>query len=178
MTDTFHSDHTSSTPPVTLQPLPEGRLQGREVFADLVRQALAMAAAEGWPRMVLCDADFSDWPLGERSVVASLQAWARRGRVLQVVGQDLGPMRLQHPRFVQWRVTWAHLIEVRACSHAAVGDLPSAIWSTGWTLERVDPSHSVMLASRDARRQVALAQRIDRWWQRGSPSLPASILGL
>jgi hypothetical protein len=174
MTDASHTPDA----PGAWQPLPEGRLQGRLLFADLVRQALATAAVEGWPRLVLCDPDFLDWPLGERAVVASLQAWARRGRVLQVLGQDLGPLRLQHPRFVQWRVTWAHLIEVRACSSALAGDLPSAIWSPGWTLERIDASHGVMVASRDARRHVALAERLDHWWQKGSPSLPPTTLGL
>lgn len=178
MTDDRDTSPTASIPPDALQSLPSGRLQGREQFADLVRQALATAAAEGWPRLVLCDADFADWPLGERAVVASLQAWARRGRVMQLLGQDLAPVRLQHPRFVQWRSTWAHLVEARACSHALAGDLPSALWSPGWTLERVDPTHSVMLASRDARRQVELAQRIERWWKQASPALSATTLGL
>ncbi|MDO9569959.1 MAG: hypothetical protein Q7J58_11330 [Hydrogenophaga sp.] len=174
MTDTFRAPDV----PTTLQPLPEGRLQGRPLFADLVRQSLATAAAEGWPRLVLCDPDFSDWPLGERAVVASLQAWARRGRVLQMLGRDFGPLRLQHPRFVQWRVAWAHVIEVRACNSASADEWPSAIWSPAWTLERIDATHGVMVASREARDHVALAERLDHWWQKGSPSLPPSILGL
>ena len=158
--------------------LPEGRLQGRRLFADLVRQSLATAAAEGWPRLVLCDTDFSDWPLGERAVVASLQAWARRGRVLQMLGRDFGPLRLQHPRFVQWRVACTHLVEVRACGSASVDEWPSAIWSPVWTLERIDRAHGVVVASREARRQVALAERLDHWWHKGSPSLPPTTLGL
>lgn len=174
MTDGLSSPDVS---PVLL-PLPEGRLQGRLLFADLVRQALATAAVEGWPRLVLCDPDFSDWPLGEQAVVTSLQAWARRGRLLQVLGRDFGPLRLQHTRFVQWRVTWAHLLEVRACRSAAAEAFPSAIWSPCWTLERIDASHGVMVASFDARRQVALAERLDHWWQKGCASLPPSTLGL
>lgn len=172
--------NASDTPdaPSPLPSLPEGRLQGRLLFADVVRQALATAAAEGWPRLILSDPDFTDWPLGERAVVASLQAWAKRGRVLHVLGRDFGPMRLQHPRFVQWRTTWAHLLEVRACSHASADDLPSAIWSPGWTMERIDASHGVVVASLDARRRVALAERLDHWWQKGSAALPASTLGL
>jgi len=174
MTDASRSHDVSPAP----GPLPEGRLQGRRLFADLVRQSLATAAAEGWPRLVLCDTDFSDWPLGERAVVASLQAWARRGRVLQMLGRDLGPLRLQHPRFVQWRVAWAHLVEVRACGSASTDEWPSAIWSPVWTLERIDVTHGVMVTSRDARRQVALAERLDHWWHKGSPSLPPTTLGL
>lgn len=174
MTDGLSSPDVS---PVLL-PLPEGRLQGRLLFADLVRQALATAAVEGWPRLVLCDPDFSDWPLGEQAVVTSLQAWARRGRLLQVLGRDFGPLRLQHPRFVQWRVTWAHLLEVRACRSAAAEAFPSAIWSPGWTLERIDATHGVMVASRDTGRLVALGERLDHWWQKGCAALPPSTLGL
>jgi hypothetical protein len=159
-------------------PLPEGRLQGHLLFADLVRQALTTAAAEGWPRLVLCDNDFSDWPLGERAVVASLQAWARRGRVLHLLGRDLAPVRQQHPRFVQWRVVWAHLVEVRACASASVDAWPSALWSPGWTLERIDTTHHAMLASRDAKRRVALAERLEQEWQKSSPALPPTTLGL
>lgn len=165
-------------PAEALPPLPEGRLQGRTLFADMVRQALATAAAEGWPRLVLSDADFADWPLGERAVVASLDAWAQRGRVLQVLGRDFAPLRLQHPRFVRWRGTWAHLVEVRACRSASVGEMPSAIWSPRWTVERTDAVHSVMVASRDARRQVGLAERLDHWWQKGCDALPVGVLGL
>lgn len=159
-------------------PLPEGRLQGRLLFADLVRQALACAAAEGWPRLVLCDNDFTDWPLGERAVVASLHAWAQGGRALHLLGRDFSALRQQHPRFVQWRVVWAHLLEVRACASASVQEWPSAIWSPGWTLERIDASRSVVLASHDAGCRVALAQRLDHWWQKATPALPPTTLGL
>jgi len=164
--------------PTAAPPLPEGRLQGRQLFSDLVRQALATAAAEGWPRLVLSDPDFGDWPLGERAVVASLQAWARPGRVLHLLGREFGSLRLQHPRFVQWRVAWAHLLEVRTCRSASFDDLPSAIWSPGWTLERIDAGHGIMVASRDARRQVELAERLDHWWHKGSAAWPSSTLGL
>ena len=143
MTDASRSHDVSPAP----GPLPEGRLQGRRLFADLVRQSLATAAAEGWQHLVLCDTDFSDWPLGERAVVASLQAWA-------------------------------HLVEVRACGSASTDEWPSAIWSPVWTLERIDVTHGVVVTSRDARRQVALAERLDHWWHKGSPSLPPTTLGL
>ena len=168
---------TQNTLPATPS-LPEGRFQGRQMFIDLVRQALAAAATEGWTRIVLCDADFADWPLGERAVVESLQAWSGRGRSLQLLACDYGLMRQQHPRFVQWRVTWSHLVEAHVCASASVDELPSALWSPAWTLERLDASHDSLVASRDARRRVALGERLDRWWQRGHPAFPAATLGL
>lgn len=34
----------------------------------------------GLDDIILSDANFHDWPLGERAVIESLQAWARTGR--------------------------------------------------------------------------------------------------
>ncbi|WP_137919621.1 hypothetical protein [Hydrogenophaga sp. 2FB] len=158
--------------------LPEGRLSGRQLFADLVRQAIATAAREGWPRLVLCDADFADWPLGEREVVASLNAWSARGRSLQLLAREYGVLRQQHPRFVQWRVTWSHLVEAQACPSASADDLPSVLWSPAWTLQRMDTLRCTLVASRSAERRVALQEQVQQWWHRATPAFPASTLGL
>lgn len=158
--------------------LPEGRLSGRAAFTDLIRQALATAAREGWPRMVLCDADFADWPLGERDVVASLNAWSQRGRSLHLLACDYSALRQLHPRFVQWRVMWAHLVEAQACASASAGELPSVLWSPGWTLQRLDPVRCTMVVSRDAERRVALQEQLQQWSLKGTPAFPASTLGL
>ena len=159
-------------------PLPEGRLSGRQAFADLVRQALETAAREGWPRIVLCDADFADWPLGDRDVVASLNAWSTRGRSLQLLAREYGVLRQLHPRFVQWRVTWSHLVEAQACPAATVEELPSLLWSPVWTLQRLDTVRCTMVASRSAERRVALQEQLQQWWLKGTPAFPASTLGL
>lgn len=158
--------------------LPEGRLQGRECFADLVRQALACAAREHWNPLVLSDPDFADWPLGERGVIESLNAWAGQGRRLQLLARDYARVRQQQPRLVQWRTAWSHVVEAHACRLTSGVELPSAIWSPCWTLERLDIGHSVMIASRDAARRAALQERLQACWQRGYPSFPATTLGL
>ena len=49
-------------------PLPSGRFEGREAFRQLVRDGLARAAQEGWRELILSDASFEEWPLGERAV--------------------------------------------------------------------------------------------------------------
>ena len=86
----------TAAPQDTPEALPEGRLEGRRAFADLVRAALAAAAREGWPHIVLSDPDFEDWPLGERAVIESLNAWAGRGRRIQLLAQGYERLRLQH----------------------------------------------------------------------------------
>ena len=50
---------TSSTAP---QALPEGRFTGRTEFTDMIRQAFAAAALQGWREIIVCDPDFEDWP--------------------------------------------------------------------------------------------------------------------
>ncbi|MBL8387728.1 MAG: hypothetical protein JNK17_05915 [Hydrogenophaga sp.] len=165
-------------PKPTPDELPEGRLQGRQRFADLVRQALACAARERWPHLVLSDPDFSDWPLGERGVIESLNAWAGKGRRLQLLARDYGRLREQCPRLVQWRVTWSHIVEAQACRQTSGGEPPSAIWSPTWTLERIDIEHGVMIASRESARRAALQERLQACWQLGAPSFPATTLGL
>lgn len=161
-----------------LLPLPEGRFTGRLAFADGIRLALQHAAREGWSMLWFCDPDFADWPLGERAVIETLNAWADSGRLLRLLARDFAPLRLQHPRFVQWRITWAHRVEAQACARAAAGDLPSALWTSGWTLERLDVLRCSGVCSADPARRIALRERIDNAWSRGSPSFAASTLGL
>ena len=166
-----------ATPP-SRPDLPTGRLQGRQVFVDTVRLAFEVAADQGWNHITLSDADFADWPLGERAVVDALNRWARRGRTLKMLARHYDQLRLLHPRFVQWRVTWSHLVEAHACQGAAGAELPSAICSPVWTLERLDPLRNTLVASVDAERRVALQERVNECWHRSTPSFPASQLGL
>lgn len=159
-------------------PLPQGRLEGREAFLGLIRDALASAARAGWSPLVLSDADFADWPLGERAVVESLNAWAKSGRQLHFLAKDFQVLRERHPRLVQWRTTWSHLVDARVCSGAAGENLPSALWTPHWTLERLDLKHCTMVASSQVTRRLDLRERLDACWHRGSPGFPASVLGL
>lgn len=159
-------------------PLPEGRLLGRNAFVDLVRHAVGSATSQGWAKMVWCDPDFADWPLGERSLIAALQAWSASGRSLHLLAQDFSTLRQIHPRFVQWRVTWSHLVEARAIGKSSGGELTSAIWTPTWTMERLDTKHNVVVATYDPARRVALGERLDAGWHKAAPSFPASTLGL
>ena len=60
----------SESPDTAPVVLPSGRLEGRELFRRAVRDALACAADQGWHELILSDASFEDWPLGESAVVA------------------------------------------------------------------------------------------------------------
>lgn len=120
-----------------------GRFADQDTFASAVRHALERAAADGWPEIILSDASFEGWPLGESSTVRALQAWAKPGRRLVLLAGRFDLLVRQQPRFVAWRKAWSHLVDGRLCPPSALHGLPSAIWSRHWFLLRVDPETGV-----------------------------------
>ena len=160
------------------QPLPSGAFSGRIAFQQLVRDALASAAREGWREIILCDPDFADWPLGERAVAESLQQWSATGRRCTLLARRYDEVVRRHARFVNWRTTWSHIIEARACPSADPLEFPSAIWSPGWVLHRLDSERCNGITGREPERRVMLGENLHEWLQKSSPSFPASTLGL
>ena len=158
--------------------LPAGRFTGRDDFRQLVRDALACAAREGWREIVLSDAGFGDWPLGERAVAESLQAWSASGRRCTLLACRYGDVPGRHARFVTWRRTWSHIIDARACPSADPLELPSAIWSPGWVMQRLDPERCNGFSGAEPERRLALRESLNEWLARSSPSFPATTLGL
>ena len=158
--------------------LPTGRLVGREIFVQTVRDALACAAIEGWPEIILSDATFEDWPLHERAVAESLQAWSKTGRRFCMLATRFDAVQRQHARFVRWRQTWDHIIECRVCRSADPLDFPSAIWSRGWAMHRIDPENSVFVCGSEAQRRLLLRETLQEWTRNSAPGFPASTLGL
>ncbi|MEZ5700774.1 MAG: hypothetical protein R3E42_00535 [Burkholderiaceae bacterium] len=155
-----------------------GAWEGRNRFAELVREALSRASEAGWPLLVLSDPNFADWPLGESGVVDALGQWARQGRQLHFLARDYRVLRERAPRLVQWRVSWDHVVEARVCRGAIAERLPSALWTADWSLERLDLTRSRGVASRDSARSVDLRERLDACWQQGAAGFPATVLGL
>lgn len=158
--------------------LPDGPFEGREAFHAAVRTALDCAAREGWREIILCDASFEDWPLGERAVAASLQAWSKSGRRCILLARRWDDAQRRHARFVDWRRTWAHIIDARACPSADPLEIPSAIWTPAWVMHRIDPERSRGICGSEPERRVALRESIAEWLARSTPSFPAHQLGL
>lgn len=158
--------------------LPEGRFDGPREFAELVRLALKTAAAQGWREIILSDRNFEDWPLGERAVAQSLHDWARSGRRMIILAKNYDEVMRRHARFVSWRRTWAHVLECR--SHAALpaDDFPSAFWSPVWVFQRLDLQHCTGVSGTEAKRRVALRERLDECLRMSSLAFPATTLGI
>jgi hypothetical protein len=158
--------------------LPSGRFSGREAFSQLVRDALACAAREGWQEMILSDATFEDWPLRELAVVESLQAWSASGRRMILLASSYDQVLRLHPRFVGWRRTWGHIIDCRVLRTSTPADFPSAIWSRNWFMRRMDAQHSTGVCGQDPERALGLKEFLDEKIGNSSVGFPASTLGL
>lgn len=156
----------------------QGRFSGPREFAQLVRDALAAAAQAGWREIVLSDPDFADWPLGERAVAQSLQDWSASGRRCTLLARRWDEVARRHARFVTWRQTWSHIIDARGCPSADRAELPSAIWSPAWVLQRLDLDHGVGWCGSEPARRVELREQLDHWLTKSSPAFPATTLGL
>lgn len=156
----------------------QGRFEGRLAFQQAVREGLAAAAREGWRELILSDASFEDWPLGERETEALLQAWAQGGRRLVLLARHYDEVARRHARFVAWRRQWDHVIEARTCRGADPLDLPSAFWSPAWCLHRLDPERSTGVAGSEPQRRLALREQLDAWLHKSAPGFAASTLGL
>ena len=87
-------------------------------------------------------------------------------------------MQRRHARFVAWRVRWTHIIEARRCASADPLELPSAIWSPGWVLQRLDPQRCNGISGSEPERRLALREKLQEWLQQSAPSFPANTLGL
>lgn len=157
---------------------PAGAFVGPTAFSQLVRDALACAAREGWPSMVWSDASFEDWPLGERAVVESLQAWARGGRQLLMLAHHYDALTRYQPRFVSWRKTWDHIVECRVCKTLDASEIPSALWSPQWAMRRLDPVRCTGVAGLEPQRRVLLKEELDECRRQSAPGFSATTLGL
>jgi hypothetical protein len=164
--------------PDDAQPLPSGAFAGREAFQELIRSALASAASEGWREMLWMDASFADWPLGERSVEADLQAWSQSGRKLILVAKRFDAVLAKHHRFVAWRRQWSHIVEARAVSSASDEEFPSLLLAPHWAMHRLSPALCKGVAGSEAKRRVDLRELANEWLAVSSPAFAASTLGL
>ncbi len=168
----------NDTPNDKAKPLLDGAFAGRGQFQQLIRDAIAQAASEGWREMIWFDQSYEDWPLGERSVEASLQAWSETGRKLTIVAKRFDTLVSQHHRFVNWRKQWSHIIEARAVSSASDEEFPSALLAPNWALHRLQPALCKGVAGYEARRRVDLRELMNEWLTKSSPSFPSTTLGL
>jgi hypothetical protein len=146
---------------------------------DAMREAFARAAAEGCREIYWADVNFAEWPLGERAIIDHLTQWAYAHRRLTMLAHHYDDVIRRHPRFVDWRRQWGHIIECRACTEVEPEQFPSLFIAPGlFTLKVLDRvSHRAVLSS-DTGDELRARELFDACLQRSTPSFAASITGL
>lgn len=171
----MRTDPEAGSTPVQL---PDGRFAGPRAFGQHIADALACAASEGWKTLLWCDFNFEDWPLNTLEVHDALNQWARPGRRLVLLAVRYDDMVRRHPRFVNWRRRWDHLLDCRLGRAAVADDFPSALVGPRWFLQRIDRQRSVHLCGQGAEQLFSLREALDQRIRESVPGFPASTLGL
>lgn len=157
----------------------QGLITTRLEFIDGLRAAFAEAASAGTRELLMCDEDFADWPLNEPAIIDALTKWAMPHRKLFVLARHYDEIRRRHPRFVDWRRTWAHVMACRAAPELESGEVPTLFLVPSVVCVRLfDRIHFRGSVSRDAGEFLRNRELFDAVSQRSEESFPASTLGL
>lgn len=161
-------------------PNSDGRaIDSRSGFQAAIREAFASLAAAACPEVVICDADFADWPLGEISVVDGLTQWARPHRKLTVYAQNFDEVLRRHPRWLTWRRQFAHAVECRVVELLEHSRMPVLFTASGGlTLRMFDAARYRGNFSSNRGESVLAREMIDVISQRSADGLSATTLGL
>ncbi len=154
-------------------------IASRSEFHTAVREAFAEAVSVGCRELMLCDSSFSDWPLGERAVVESLSQWAASHRRLTLLAEDFAELSRRHPRWVEWRQTWAHVVNCRTNTELEAGQMPTILLAPGLLSVRLsDPARHRGQRSHAAADNLRCREMFDAILQRSEEAFPASATGL
>lgn len=154
-------------------------ITSRNEFHDALRQSFDLVANEGCREVFIADPTFADWPLGERGVIESLTRWAYAHRKLTVLAQNFDDFTRRHPRWVEWRRQWAHVVECRALADDDAGKLAGLFLAPGLvTLRVLDAEHYRASLSFDPTDAIRVRDNLDALLQRSEEAFPATNLGL
>ncbi|CAN6484224.1 unnamed protein product [Victoria cruziana] len=120
-------------------------------------------------------------PCSRTAVLESLRQWALPHRQLRLLAAGYDELRRLHPRFVDWRRTWDHVVRAGEYQAGDVGSgrpegllLAPGLFSLR-LLERENWRAAISVRAAD---EVAAREWFDAVWQRSSESFAASTLGL
>jgi hypothetical protein len=148
-------------------------------FQEALRDAFAVLARADCREVWISDPTFAEWPLGERAVVEALSAWAMSHRKMTVVALNYDEVPRRHPRWVQWRRQWAHVVDCRTVDEFDSADVPTLLLIPGALVLRLVPGETVRgSVSTDLGDIERAREMIDAIAQRSHAGFPASTLGL
>lgn len=162
-------DHDSASPPIG----------SRADFHKAIVAAFERAASQGCREIFICDTDFADWPLGERAVVAALTQWAYKHRRLTVMAVSFDEILRRHPRWVEWRRNWGHVVECRLVEDIEAEKMPRLWFAPSLLAVRlIDPQHYRGFIDEGAADLVSIREEVDEIANCSVPAFPVTLLGL
>lgn len=152
------------------------RAEFREAIVWSVQEALAHKTR----RLIWIDPDFSDWPLSEPALIDGLQRWlALPQRQLLILALDYQSFQRCHSRFLAWRKTRAHQVELLTPAAEDLADLPTlAMDGSRFSVQLLDRLHWQGRMDVNPREAHRLNKQFDALLQRSGPGLPVTTLGL
>ena len=156
-----------------------GLITSRKAFQDALYLGFADAATVGCRELWLCDTNFADWPLGERAVVEQLSRWAGSKRRLTLLATTFDDLVHRHPRWVEWRRQWSHVVHCRTNTNFETGQMPTLLLAPGLMSVRLSDSvHWRGRWSREAADELPCRESIDAVLQRSEEAFPVTVTGL
>ncbi len=154
-------------------------IDGRIEFKASLREGFEVLAQDERPEVWCCDRDFLEWPLGELQTVEQLTRWARPGRRLVVLAADFTLLAQRHPRWVEWRRRFSHLVHCRCVDPADADSIPSMLLAPPRLgVHLLDPLRLRGVHTSAAADIVTLRLQLETYLQRSHESFPATTLGL
>ena len=154
-------------------------IASRADFHKAIVAAFERAAQQGCREIFICDTDFADWPLGERAVVTALTQWAYKHRRLTVLASSFDEILRRHPRWVEWRRNWGHVVECRSIDDVEAEKVPRLWFAPGLQAVRlVDPLHYRGFIDEAQADLISIREQIDEIANRSTPAFPVTLLGL
>lgn len=154
-------------------------IESQREFEDALRQAFSMVAEQGCREVLISDADFANWPLGERAVVDLLAQWAMSHRKMMVLARHYDEVPRLHARWVQWRRQWAHVVNCRVVDDFDAKEVPTLLLAPGLVVVRLVAGDTVRGSiSTDLGDIERARELVDAITQRSQEGFPASTLGL
>ncbi len=173
------SENTENTKTDLPSAASSGRFTGLSEFRAAILQLLARARAERWPDLLLCDPDFSLWPLGDSEVLAALEAWSHRPNQFTIIAADYRHIEQRFPRFIRWRQQWEHIVHAHAAAPVHAASLPRCMLALPHAgLHMLDPVRCRGIHLQDANSVREMGEVLDEILLKSHTAFPASITGL
>jgi hypothetical protein len=154
-------------------------ITSRSEFHQGLRDAFAHAATIGCREIWIADDHFGDWPLNEPALIDDLTKWAMAHRRFSVIARDFDTVARRHPRWVQWRRQWSHVVSCHANQELEAGQMPCLVLAPGsLSLRLFDPIRFRGVLTDEPADALVWREAVDAVLQRSQEAFPATTLGL